>query len=284
MLKHENYTISGAKGRLISMDLTYRTRHKHSPLIIFAHGFKGFKDWGTHHLLAEFFAEHGFRFLKFNFSHNGVTADQPTEFADLMAFGENTFSMELEDLGYVINFACGGSGIPVAKKVILIGHSLGGGISIIKAAEDSRISHLITMAAVADFHNLWKKEAEAQWRIQGTMYIHNARTGQQMPLKLTMLHDLDLNAQRLNIMEKAAEIKQPWLIVHGDKDPTVALKHAQDLETANPAAEVLIIPHADHVLGATHPYLQEELPEHLLDFCKQSVSFLQKSHHTPLHA
>jgi len=69
MIKKENYNIPGAKGRGMLMDITYDTRHKDAPVVIFAHGFKGFKDWGTHNLVANYFAEHGFRYLKFNFSH-----------------------------------------------------------------------------------------------------------------------------------------------------------------------------------------------------------------------
>ena len=41
-------------------------------LVVFCHGFKGFKDWGAWHLVAEKFAQDGFIFLKFNFSHNGI--------------------------------------------------------------------------------------------------------------------------------------------------------------------------------------------------------------------
>src|SRR5260221_9862865 len=97
------------------MDLTFDTAQPNAPLVIFAHGFKGFKDWGTHNLVARYFAANGFRFLKFNFSHNGTTPDHPIDFADLIAFSDNTFTIELEDLKYVIDFACNGAALPAAK-------------------------------------------------------------------------------------------------------------------------------------------------------------------------
>src|SRR6202000_722547 len=143
MIKKENYNIPGAKGRGMLMDITYDTAHKNGPMVIFAHGFKGFKDWGGTNLVAEYFAQHGFRYLKFNFSHNGTTADKPIDFADLIAFSDNTFSIELEDLKAVIDFACNGSVMRTAASVNLIGHSMGGGISIVKTAEDTRISKLV---------------------------------------------------------------------------------------------------------------------------------------------
>ena len=257
-------------------DITYDDAFKDAPLVIFSHGFKGFKDWGTHNLVAQYFAENGYRFLKFNFSHNGTTPDKPLDFGDLIAFADNTFTMELDDLNTVIDFACNGSAIPRANGVYLIGHSMGGGISIIKTAEDKRIKKLITMAAVSNFYDLWPKAAEEQWRLQGIMYITNSRTNQQMPLKKSLLFDLDKHPGRLNILAKAAEITQPWLIVQGDEDKTVPLKQAKQLKKVQPNAELLIIKGSDHTFGGSHPYAANTLPAGLQEFCGQSVLFLNR--------
>ena len=54
----------------ISGDFSFNNTNKN--LIIFCHGFKGFKDWGPWNLVAEHFAKAGFFFIKFNFSHNFV--------------------------------------------------------------------------------------------------------------------------------------------------------------------------------------------------------------------
>lgn len=258
------------------LDLTYDSRHKTAPLVIFAHGFKGFKDWGTHNLLARHFAQNGFRFLKFNFSHNGTTPDHPVDFADLIAFADNTFSIELDDLNTVIDFATGGSAFPPAHGVFLIGHSMGGGISIIKTAEDKRIKKLATMASISSFHNLWPKSAEEQWRLQGIMYMLNSRTNQQMPLKSTLLDDLARNPRRLDIAGQAAQLEQPWLIIHGDEDKTVPLSHAKELHQAQPQALFSVIKGGDHTLGGTHPYTKDVLPEHLLEFSKQVIEFFNQ--------
>jgi pimeloyl-ACP methyl ester carboxylesterase len=273
MIKKEIFTIPGAKGRNMLMDLTFHDDNPEAPMVIFAHGFKGFKDWGTHNLVAQLFAKNGYRYLKFNFSHNGTTVDKPIDFADLIAFSENTFSIELDDLNAVIDFACNRSAIPAADGVNLIGHSMGGGISIIKTAEDRRINKLVTMASIADFHNLWPKEAEEQWKIQGIMYIYNARTGQQMPLKSTLLNDLEAHPARLNIVEKAAAIQQPWLIIHGDEDTSVPVNHARELKAAQPKAKLLIIPKADHTFGSSHPSVKDTLPILLQEFCMNAMEF-----------
>ncbi|RYU90668.1 alpha/beta fold hydrolase [Mucilaginibacter terrigena] len=276
MIVKQHYTIPGAKGRGITADITYDTLLPYAPLVIFAHGIRGFKDWGAHNLVARYFAENGFRFLKFNFSHNGTTSDNLTEFADLIAFSDNTFTFELEDLKSVIDFACGGSAIPRVNSVYLIGHSLGGGISIVKTAEDKRIAKLVTMAAISSFHNLWPKEAEKQWRLQGVMYMKNSRTGQNMPYKSSLLLDLDENPLRLDIQLRASEIKQPWLIVHGDADTSVSLNHAEQLHSAQPNAEYLVIPDADHTFNVSHPYQLPYLSAQLSAFCDAAICFFNK--------
>jgi pimeloyl-ACP methyl ester carboxylesterase len=276
MIVKQNYTIPGAKGRGMTADITYDTLLPYAPLVIFAHGIRGFKDWGAHNLVAKYFAENGFRFLKFNFSHNGITADNPTEFADLIAFSDNTFTIELDDLKSVIDFACGGSAIARVNSVYLIGHSMGGGIGIVKTAEDKRITKLVTMAAISSFHNLWPKQAEQQWRLQGVMYMKNARTGQNMPYKSSLLKDLDNNAARLDIPLKAAQITQPWLIIHGDADTSVPLSHAEQLHAAQSNAEYLIIPGADHTFNAAQPYELPELPAQLLAFCNAAINFFKE--------
>ncbi|MDV7398930.1 hypothetical protein RZS08_46410, partial [Arthrospira platensis SPKY1] len=52
--------IQSAAGRPMAFDLYWPEETEHCPLILFAHGFKGFKDWGHWSLIAETFARHGF--------------------------------------------------------------------------------------------------------------------------------------------------------------------------------------------------------------------------------
>src|SRR6187402_558735 len=95
-LNHVLY--SKKDNRPFLLDLTFIPDGKEKPIVVFIHGFKGFKDWGTFPLMAEYFAQHGFVFLKFNLSHNGTTPEDPTNFADLEAFGNDNFSIQLDDL------------------------------------------------------------------------------------------------------------------------------------------------------------------------------------------
>ena len=78
----------------MTADLSCTASQEEVPLVIFAHGFQGFKDWGPWPLAAEIFASKGFPFLKFNFSHNGTSTSDYSDIHDLEAFGSNNFEIE----------------------------------------------------------------------------------------------------------------------------------------------------------------------------------------------
>ena len=99
----KNFVLNRTIKKPIVIDVYSSHKNKPAPVIIFCHGYKGFKDWGAWSLMAEQFAIEGFHFIKFNFSHNGGTMDTPIDFPDLEAFGQNNYSKELEDLKALID-------------------------------------------------------------------------------------------------------------------------------------------------------------------------------------
>ncbi|MBE9602440.1 S9 family peptidase [Pedobacter sp. MC2016-24] len=272
MIQTEPFELTGSDEKPIFGDITYDDLNTDPDNIIFIHGFKGFKDWGAHHLSAAFFASRGYRFIKFNLSHSGVTAKNPNDVTDLNAFAENTVSKEMFDLEQVIS--------DVAQKypdtkINLIGHSRGGGLAILQAAADKRIQHLITWSAIADFSSLWKKEQEAEWMTTGKIYVENARTKEKMPLNSTLLEDFNQHKSAYNILKAAEKVKSPWLILHGDDDVNVKFSVAQQLAQHQIKAKIQKIAGANHVYGASHPYTSTKLPAHLEQVLEKSLAFLQ---------
>jgi len=247
-----------------------------APMVIFVHGFKGFKDWGTHSVVAQYFADNGCSFLKFNFSHNGMSKDGIDVFDDLETFALNTFSKELNDLNEVITYVKSGEAFPPPSKIILVGHSLGGGISILQANTDVRVDKLVTWASISNFRGLWNVDYESYWRKEGVIYMSNSRTNQQMPLYLDVLTDLERNAKKLDILEAAQSLKQPWLIIHGDADSTVTVEQAQLLKRQHPTSYLMVLENADHVFNAQHPWTEDFLPEALKQACDSTISFIRQ--------
>ena len=58
-----NHTIPGPNERPIDYDLFYDPILQNAPIIIFCHGYKGFKDWGAWSLMGNAFVSKGFTFF-----------------------------------------------------------------------------------------------------------------------------------------------------------------------------------------------------------------------------
>lgn len=272
MIIQNDFSLSGSDGKLIIGDITVDDKNPNTPIVLFVHGFKGFKDWGAHNLVARYFAANGYRYIKFNLSHSGVPADNPKDVTDLETFASNTVSKELFDINAVLDFIEKAYG--KETEINLIGHSRGGGLAIVEAANDLRVNRLITWSAISSFDSLWKKEQEAEWRKTGKIHVVNARTKEQMPLNVTLLEDLEENAETLNIIEAAKRINIPWLIIQGDDDVNVPFENAQKLADANPKSRLVKIEGANHVYGASHPYESETVPPLLVKVCERVLVFL----------
>lgn len=276
-----NVRYHGAEGHEALLDFMLPSQGQALPVVVFAHGFKGFKDWGTWELIGRELVGEGFAFLKFNFTHNGTTCDQPTEFADLDAFGHNNFSRELADLDGVLDWLSSECTVPAGQldlsKIFLVGHSRGGGIGLAKAALDQRIVGLVSWAGVSDLGFLWQStDAVEQWRQAGVVYIANARTGQQMPIYFQLYEDFQANRERLDLHRAAASMDKPWLIVHGTADSSVPVASARQLKSWSQGAELALIEGADHVFGGGHPFAGASLPRHSEELIRLTVGFLER--------
>jgi pimeloyl-ACP methyl ester carboxylesterase len=271
--KQQNIIISNPETRDFLADTFYPEADEKLPLVIFIHGYKGYKDWGAWNLMAEKFAEAGFFFVKFNFSHNGTTIEDPHNFADLEAFGNNNYSKELSDLGAVIDYFVKDSKVD-DQKLVLIGHSRGGGISIIKTYEDERINGLITLASVDTLDRFPKNDAFEKWKQAGVYYVTNGRTKQEMPHYYQFYEDFEKDEHRFDV-ERATEMaKAHVLIIHGTNDESVSVKNAEHLHILNPNSELFLIENANHTFGAKEPWEESELPEDLNILTKKCIEFI----------
>ncbi|HCI58669.1 MAG TPA: dienelactone hydrolase family protein [Bacteroidia bacterium] len=277
MNRFKNILINGKHGKPVVADMFFNGNKDPMPVIIFAHGFKGFKDWGPYDMIAESFAHAGFVFIKFNFSFNGTTPDNPTEFADLEAFGQNNFTKELDDLDTLLNWLWQH---PQKERfdlntIYLAGHSRGGAISIIKAAEDGRISKIASWASPIEFGKYISPQQLSLWQQAGVIYIENARTHQQMPLYYQLAEDAINNAHRINIHKAVKQLSIPHLIIHGTEDETVSFSDALVMHSWNTRACLTPIASANHSFGAEHPYAGQLLPPHYQQVVNETIAFFR---------
>ena len=275
----KNIRINGKHNKPILTDLFFKESNQLKPILIFCHGYKGFKDWGAWNLMAETFANAGFFFVKFNFSHNGGTAEQPIDFPDLEAFGNNNYSKELDDLGNVIDWVSENSDIKSEidlNEIYLIGHSRGAGIVLLKSDEDSRVKKVISLAGVSDYKSRFPKNEKLQeWEEKKVYFVKNGRTHQEMPHFYQFFRDFEKNEKRLNIKKATQNLEIPLLIIHGNNDTSVSINEAKNLHKWNSKSMFKIIENSNHVFGTSHPWDKERVSEELLEAIEIAIAFLK---------
>lgn len=263
--------------RPLVLDVGFKPNNKTKPIVIFAHGFKGFKDWGHFNEVMDFFITNDCVFLKFNFSHNGGTAEQPIDFPDLDSFGKNTISKELNDISQLLDWIYKTEELPRQEldvsNITLIGHSRGGGIAMLAASMDNRIKKIITWAAISDFESRLPPDL-SEWKAKNVVYVENARTKQQMPMYYSFVEDLFANKEKYNIQKAIKKASQPHLIIHGDNDETVPFIEAEQLNTWNENAELKIITAANHTFNISHPHKDKVLSVAAKQVLTSSLTFI----------
>jgi pimeloyl-ACP methyl ester carboxylesterase len=277
--KLNNLIIDGSVGKPILIDATFKANAHAKQVVVFCHGFKGFKDWGPFNKIANHFADNDIVFVKFNFSFNGTTTNDPVNFCDLKAFGNNNFCKELDDLSLVLDWIenCQElKGEINTSKISLFGHSRGGSIVMLKTAEDIRVKKVISWASPSNFlERLPKKEKLVKWKELGVAYIYNGRTKQNMPMYFQFYENCIKFAKRLNIQNAVSKMSIPHLLVHGNEDPTVLLSEAVNIKSWNPNIDLHVIDGANHVLGGFHPYDLEKFPKDLQEAIDVTIKFLK---------
>ena len=278
-IQKTSFNLTPPHSRTFSADARFLADNRAKPVVIFVHGFKGFKDWGYWNLLADYFAEEGFAFVKLNLSHNGTTPENDADLHDMDAFGNNNFTIELSDLQTLLNYLysndCPFKNELDLDKIGMIGHSRGGGLVLLYASAEPRIKAVATWAGVSNLNPGWGEAILEKWKTDGVIYNLNTRTQLQMPLYYQLFEDYTANASRFNVAEATRNLKQPLLIVHGDADPVVPLSKAHELKESKPDAAIFIIARGDHSFGGSHPYLQTELPDQASQAAQKTAAFFR---------
>jgi uncharacterized protein len=267
-LKNAHYI--GADGQESLYDLSLPQAFN-GQVILFIHGYMGFKDWGCWNLVADFFLSKGYGFVKFNISHNGTSTQDPLNFVDLNAFAENSYFKELIDIRSMIDIVH--AKFPLKSEINLIGHSRGGGMALI-AGIDERIHKIVSWAGISSIAKRFPNDEElAKWQNEGVKYVHNSRTKQDLPLNFSQYEEFKLHEDELSIEQSCIQLRKPVAIFHGTNDESVAISEGMELAT------MLNIPltkieGANHTFNATHPWNESTLPSALLELCERTNDFL----------
>lgn len=242
------------------------TQTRSFPVILFLHGFKGFKDWGAFPDACEYLARHGFCVLSFNFSKNGVGKNM-LEFDQPELFEKETLSSDLNDVGDIISHLKNGvlrsDQVMINTDIIgIIGHSRGGHTAITAAAEYPGVQAVVTWSAVANYNNRWSEQMVNDWESKGYTEIINSRTGQTLKLGKIVYDDALENTDRLMASRRVKELYIPALFIAAKNDEAVPHSDSKKLFRSCPSddKEIKLIKDTGHTFGTAHPFEDENFP------------------------
>lgn len=260
----KDFSLKTSLGNTINCSLYARLPFGEQACVIYVHGFKGFKDWAFVPYVAQQFVEAGFAFLAFNFSHNGIGEDM-LSFTEESKFEKNTYSLEVSEVQEVIKATCHTDffGGKAHAGLGLLGHSRGGGMSLLATARQAEIQAVCTWASISSVDR-YSKAYMQEWEKKGYTEVVNSRTGQVLRMGENMFKDIKKNGKKsLHILNAVRDINRPFLIIHGQNDTSVPPHEAEQLSIFADASQsqMRMIPNANHTFGAVHPFQQstEEL-------------------------
>lgn len=265
----KNAIYKGAEGRESVYDIIVPAKWN-GKLIVFLHGYMGYKDWGCWNLVSDYFIAKGYGFLKYNVSHNGGTVENPIDFSDLEAFSRNSYINEVYDFQAILLVI--EAQFDPLPDLYLIGHSRGGGIALLYS-DHGYIKKMATWAAISSIDNRFPVDKEFKaWQEDGFYFRKNTRTNQQMPHHFSQFESYKQFKGRLNIMNYCQNSTTPTLVLHGDKDSSVDISEGEDIARWL-GTKLTVINGEDHTFGSSQPWPTDFLPAGLEKVCAETALF-----------
>lgn len=200
--------------------------------VIMSHGFTGDKsEWGRFDRTAEALNKAGFTVFSFDFSGCGESEDDSL-----------TVEKQVDDLQSAIDFIKQKG----FKKLGLLGHSLGGLISLKNLNKGIRALVLWAPATAPKMDiQSWYSRRQLK-EMEDTGYLVKKRdmgVRRKFIIEKGMFDELaSINQEKL-----LSKVKCPVLIIHGDKDDVVPVENSQQAMQYLPAGSKLeVIKGADH--------------------------------------
>jgi len=204
----EGYKISG---------ILHLPEKENPPCVVASHGLLSSKDSEKYIALGERLSKEGVAMLRFDF--RGIGESEGTE-------EDNTVSKKVADLGEAINFVR--SHPALANRIGLLGSSLGGFLSLIKASMDKEIRALVIWATPLHMDDLKSKGRDEDTPLPPEAFFKDLPKHRLLPL-----------------LPKVSDC----LVIHGEKDELVPVDQAWEIfHNLGAPKEIHIIEGADHRL------------------------------------
>lgn len=241
-------------------------------LVVFTHGYMGYKDWGAWNLVGDFFVQNNLSFCKFNFTHNGTSLEDPTHFVDLERFARDSYYREKTELRNFIDQVCSAHGY---TNVHLIGHSRGGGIVALQS-NHLKVKSITTWCGICSIEERMPEgQALENWKKEQVYYRENGRTKQQMPHSYFQYQDFIEHKSELDIKASVIGAKIPFLHIHGENDTSVPITEGERL-AAWSNTELVRIKNCNHTFETCEPWTENTLSSQLFEACETTLNFIKR--------
>lgn len=233
------------------LDVSFHAGERPDRLVILGHGVTGDKDRPLVLAVAEGLAAQGWCCLRISFAGNG---DSEGDFRDA------TISKESEDLEDVIGQ------LPDDLRLAYCGHSMGGAVGVLTASKTQRIEVVVNLAGMIRTAAFCEREFGEVTPDEGLMWDEP-----DCPLSQAYVDDLKVIG---DLFKEAAELRRPFLLVHGTADDVVLPEDSHDaFEAAAEPKQLVLIDGAEHSFDEeTYPEVVEAVGEWLDQYLAQACA------------
>jgi dipeptidyl aminopeptidase/acylaminoacyl peptidase len=197
-------------------------------------------------LAAATLARHGIVAVGCQFSGSGY-GDDLEECSELERCSTNTYGAELDDLAETARWVRSQSAFDPDRGFV-IGHSRGGGMGVVHAAEDRRYAGVVTWNGM-DSILRFSPERLSEWRERGVIEVWHWGARTKVQLRDSVLDDGLRNRPRYEPRAAAARLGCPLLAVQGSRDEAVRPEEAERLVAAAADARLVRVEDGDHTFG-----------------------------------
>ncbi len=206
------------------------------PGVIASHGLLSSKSSDKYIALGEKLSEDGIAMLRFDFRGVGESEGR---------LEDDTVSRRIADLGSAINFMR--SRRDLSERIGLVGSSLGGYVSLLRASTEKGIKAVVIWATPFHLDDLGEKKGDEEYPLPAESFFKDLPKHRLLPL-----------------LPKISNC----LVIHGQEDETVPVDQAWEIfHSLGSPKEIHIIEGGDHRL--THPAHRKRAIDLTLEWLKK---------------
>lgn len=257
----ESVSIKGPNGPLSAEyhKPAFLAEGRKCPIVILCHGFGSNKQDALLRQVAAKLEQYGMATLSFDFAGSGASVSK-------MEFRDMTVKTELKDLESVIKYA---KKLPFVSDVAIAGHSMGGAVSLLAAADEGRrtVKSLVLLAPAVSM-----REDAFRGSMLGAGFNPNDIPRKLSIGNLVIGRDFIEAARETNFLKAATEYKGETLVLFSTDDPAVLYTYGEYLDLLLPNSSLKLFKGLGHGFSKPDdPSKQDEVVTSVAEFLKKQM-------------